>query len=103
VNCESSQSQRKQEADKTGLGFRLPALECAIGLRGLPNRRQPKFNSLRDLRLRWLALEDDFRTLDWSQIAGEVAAFSELFARHSGSIPQRMGTVGSCCEVTIDG
>jgi hypothetical protein len=27
-----------------------------------------------------LALEDDFRTLDWSQIAGELAAFSEVCA-----------------------
>jgi hypothetical protein len=35
---------------------------------------------LKPKRKKWLALEDDFRTLDWSQIAKELPAFSERCA-----------------------
>jgi integrase len=37
---------RKQEAEKAGLGFKLPALESSIGLLGLPKQQESKLKKV---------------------------------------------------------
>jgi hypothetical protein len=37
---------RKQEAERVGLGFELPALESSIGLVGLPKRQKSKLKKV---------------------------------------------------------
>ena len=37
---------RKQEAERAGLGFNLPALESSIGLLGLPKRHKSKLKKV---------------------------------------------------------
>jgi hypothetical protein len=37
---------RKQEAERAGLGFELPALESSIGLPGLPKHQKPKLKKV---------------------------------------------------------
>jgi len=37
---------RKQEAERAGLGFKLPTMESSVGLLGLPNQQSSKLKNV---------------------------------------------------------